>query len=109
MAALEMVMAERLAEQAFDMCFEDPPAVLAALKGSPKLAELKVLPGRAPVRASAASESATSELGMKNAKIEANGGETQVDDPEEDRIDVPDSDGENRTQISGSSVIANEP
>jgi hypothetical protein len=76
-AALEMVMSARLAEQAFEMCFEDPPAEFAVLKGSPKLAELKVLPGRAPVRASAASESAaTSEKGAENAKIEANGDET---------------------------------
>jgi hypothetical protein len=93
------VMSERLAEQAFEMCFEDPPAVLAALKGSPKLAELKVLPGRAPARASAASESATSELGMKNAKIEANGGETQVDTGWEDNIRHSDSGAENRSQL----------
>ena len=44
-------MNERLAEQAFDMLFENPPPALAALKGSHKLAELKVLPGRAPVQA----------------------------------------------------------
>ena len=47
-------MNERLAEQAFEMLFENPPAELAALKGSPLLADLKVLPGRAPVRASGA-------------------------------------------------------
>jgi hypothetical protein len=98
-AALEMVMAERLAEQAFEICFEDPPAVLAALKGSPKLAELKVLPGRAPVRASAASESATSEPGMKNAKIEANDDETQVDARPEVNVHATDSGDENRTQL----------
>jgi hypothetical protein len=97
-AAIEMVMSERLAEQAFEMCFEDPPAALAALKGSPKLAELKVLPGRAPVRASAASESATREVGMKNAKIEANGGETQSDEPHKDKAHNPGSGGENRSQ-----------
>ena len=32
--ALGMVMSQRLAEKAFEMCFSDPAAVLAALKGS---------------------------------------------------------------------------
>ena len=35
--ALEMMMSQRLAEKAFEMCFSDPAAVLAALKGSPGL------------------------------------------------------------------------
>jgi hypothetical protein len=64
-AAQEMVMSERLAEQAFDMYFENPPAEFAALLGSPKLADLKVQPGLAPVRASRASESPASESGKK--------------------------------------------
>ncbi len=73
-------MNERLSEQAFDMLFENPPPALAALKGSRQLAELKVLPGRAPVQGRRAVEkAATSEEGMKKAEIEANGGETQVD------------------------------
>ena len=46
----------RLDEQGFEKFFADPPAALAVLKGSPKLAELKVLPGRAPVQARGASE-----------------------------------------------------
>ena len=78
MAALEMVMSERLDEQGFEKFFADPPAALVVLKGLRKLAERKVLPGRAPVQASRAGESATSEPGMKNAEIEANGDETQV-------------------------------
>jgi hypothetical protein len=57
-AALEMMMAERLAEQAFEMCFSDPPAELAAVKGAPLLAELKPPPGLAPVRAKGANASA---------------------------------------------------
>jgi hypothetical protein len=70
-AALEMVMAERLAEQAFEMCFTDPPAELAALKSSPKLAELKVLPGRAPVRDHGATKNSdTTKLGLKKSQIE---------------------------------------
>ena len=56
MAALEMVMSERLDEQGFEKFFADPPAALVVLKGLRKLAELKVLPGRAPVRASGADE-----------------------------------------------------
>ena len=52
MAALEMVMSERLDEQGFEKFFADPPAALVVLKGLRKLAERKVLPGRAPVRAS---------------------------------------------------------
>ena len=51
MAALEMVMSERLDEQGFEKFFADPPAALVVLKGLRKLAERKVLPGRAPVRA----------------------------------------------------------
>jgi hypothetical protein len=72
--------------------------VLAALLGSPKLAELKVLPGRAPVRAKGADESATSEKGLKNANIEANGDETQSEKGPEDNIHATDSGGENRSQ-----------
>ena len=33
--ALVMVMSQRLAEKAFEMCFSDPAAVLAAPEGSP--------------------------------------------------------------------------
>jgi hypothetical protein len=69
-AALEMVMAECLAEQAFEMCFSDSdlPAELAAVKGAPMLAELNPPPGLAPVRASGGSESAAaSENGMKKS------------------------------------------
>ena len=51
MAALEMVMSERLDEQGFEKFFADPPAALVVLKGLRKLAERKVLPGRAPVQA----------------------------------------------------------
>ena len=68
MTALEMVMSERLDEQGFEKFFADPPAALVVIKGLQTLAERKVLPGRAPVRARRASESATSELGMKNAQ-----------------------------------------
>ena len=90
MAALEMVMSERLDEQGFEKFFADPPAALVVLKGLQKLAERKVLPGRAPVRASGAGESATSEPGMKNAEIEANGDETQTAEPQEDKAHNPD-------------------
>jgi hypothetical protein len=97
--ALEMVMSQRLAEQTLDILFENPPEALAALKGSPKLAELKVLRGRAPVQASGARESAaTSEQSAKNAEIEANGNETQVEAGPEDNMHGDDSDGEKRTQ-----------
>jgi hypothetical protein len=48
------VMSQRLTEQACDMLFENPPEALAALKGSSKLADLKVLPGCPPIRASGA-------------------------------------------------------
>ena len=56
MAALEMVRSERLDEQGFEKFFADPPAALVVLKGLRKLAERKVLLGRAPVQASAAGE-----------------------------------------------------
>jgi hypothetical protein len=109
-AALEMVMAERLAEQAFEMCFEDPPAVLAALKGSPKLAELKVLPGRAPVRATGASEIvATNEKGLKNARIEANRDGAQTDERQDDKTHAPDCGGEKRSQFKDRGDVATRP
>jgi hypothetical protein len=97
--ALEMVMSERLAEQVFEKLFDDPPAELASLKGSPKLAELKVLPGRAPVRATATRESTASEKGAKNAQIEAKHDETQVDGGNEDKLHAFDSGGNKRTQF----------
>ena len=56
MAALEMVMSERLDEQGFEKFFADPPAALVVIKGLRKLAERKVLPGRAPVQASSGGE-----------------------------------------------------
>ena len=70
MTALEMVMSQRLDEQGFEKFFADPPAALVVLKGLRKLAERKVLLGRAPVQSI---RSATGEAGMKNAQIEANG------------------------------------
>jgi hypothetical protein len=76
-----MLMSHRLAEQVLDVHFENPSAVLAALKGSPKIAELKVLPGGAPVRASAVGEGgATAEGCVKKARIEANSDKTQIDE-----------------------------
>ena len=54
MAALERVMSERLDEQGFEKFFADPPAALVVLKGLRKLAERKVLLGRAPVQGIAA-------------------------------------------------------
>ena len=65
MAALEMVMSERLDEQGFEKFFADPPAALVVIKGLQKLAERKVLPGRALVQAS---RIAKGEAGMKNAE-----------------------------------------
>ena len=61
MAALEMVRSERLDEQGFEKFFADPPAALVVLKGLRKLAERKVLLGRAPVQASALARTATGE------------------------------------------------
>jgi hypothetical protein len=76
-AALEMVMAERLAEQAFEMCFSDPPEELAPVQGAPLLVELNPPPGLAPVRASGGSESAgTSENDMKKARNEPGSSQT---------------------------------
>jgi hypothetical protein len=97
--ALEMVMSERLAEQVFEKLFDDPPAELAALKGSPKLAELKVLPGRAPVRATAIRESTPSDKGAEMVNIEANDGETQTDRRQNDSTRDLDSGGHDRTQF----------
>jgi hypothetical protein len=80
------------------------------VKGAPLLTKLKVPPGLALVRANEASESAaTSENDMKNARIEANSEETQVDEREEDRIHVPDSGGQNRSQMSDHSDVATKP
>jgi hypothetical protein len=80
--------------------FENPPDVLAALKGSSKLAELKVLPGRAPVRSHRAVEkAATSENVAKNVEIEANDDETQVQKPQANRTQNTDADGEKRSQV----------
>jgi hypothetical protein len=99
-AALEMVVSRRLAEQAIERFFSDPPAELAALIGSPKIAERIVPPGRALVRAQGADDNAaTSENGMRNAGIEANGDEAQADDLQKDRVFDPDHVGEERTQV----------
>ncbi len=67
MTALEMVRSERLDEQGFEKFFADPPAALVVLKGLRKLAERKVLLGRAPVQSS---RSATGQAAMKNVEIE---------------------------------------
>jgi hypothetical protein len=96
MSALEMVMSERLDEQGFEKFFADPPAALVVLKGLRKLAERKVLLGRAPVQAS---RSATGEAGMKNAEIEANGDETQTVDPQVDKARDPIARGEKRSHL----------
>ena len=89
-------MSERLDEQGFEKFFADPPAALVVLKGLRKLAERKVLLGRAPVQAS---RSATGEAGMKNAEIEANGDETQTAEPQEDKAHDPIVGGEKRSQV----------
>jgi hypothetical protein len=95
-----MVMSERLAEQVFEKLFDDPPAELASLKGSPKLAELKVLPGRAPVRAIGAVQNAAArEKGARNALIEANPDKTQADGEQEDKTISPDSGDDNRSHF----------
>ena len=96
MAALEMVRSQRLDEQGFEKFFADPPAALVVLKGLRKLAERKVLLGGAPVQAS---RSATGEAGMKNAEIEANGDETQIAEPQEDKAHDPIAGGEKRSQV----------
>jgi hypothetical protein len=109
--ALEMVMAERLAEQAIEMCFSDSdlPAELGAVNVASLLAELKSPPGLAPVRAIGAGESATtSENGMKNARIEAKLDETQTDERQEDKMQNLDSGGQNRTQMPDRSDVATE-
>ena len=92
---MEMVMSERLDEQGFEKFFADPPAALVVLKGLRKLAERKVLLGRAPVQSSL---SAMGEAGMKNAEIEANDGETQTIEPQKDTDHNPESGGEKRSQ-----------
>jgi hypothetical protein len=96
MAALEMVRSERLDEQGFEKFFADPPAALVVLKGLRRLAERKVLSGDAPVQAS---RSATREVRMKNAEIEANGDETQTAEPQEDKAHDPIAGGEKRSQV----------
>jgi hypothetical protein len=97
--ALEMVMAERLAEQAVEMCLSDLPAELGELNVASLLAELRP-PGLAPVRAyGAGGSAATSENDVKNARIEANSDETQTDEGQEDKMQNLDSGGENRSQI----------
>jgi hypothetical protein len=108
--ALEMVLAERLAEQAVEMCLSDLPAELGAVNVASLLAELKPPPGLAPVRANGRSESAaTSESRMKNERIEANGDEMQADGGQEDRMQNLDSGGENRSQMSDRSDVAAKP
>jgi hypothetical protein len=100
MAALEMVMSERLDEQGFEKFFADPPAALVVLKGLRTLAERNVLLGRAPVQARGAGERATgTETGMEYVRIEANGGETQVERMQEDQIGAMDSGDGNRSQL----------
>src|SRR5439155_14945082 len=79
-SALAMVMSERLDEQGFEKFFADPPAALVVLKGLRTLAEREVLPGCDPVRGGAASQGSTSDLGGKNAQVEANGDETEGDE-----------------------------
>ncbi|HEV3122922.1 MAG TPA: hypothetical protein VGY53_13500 [Isosphaeraceae bacterium] len=110
MAALEMVMSERLDEQGFEKFFADPPAALVVLKGLRKLAELKVPPGLAPVRGSGAVESAaTSLIGMEKSRIEANGDETQRHKGQDDKSHASDSGGENRSHFEDRSNVAREP
>ena len=100
MAALEMVRSQRLDEQGFEKFFADPPAALVVLKGLRKLAERKVLLGRAPVQGNAAGERPPrAKLGMKNAQIEANGDETQTAEPQEDKARNPIVGGEKRSQL----------
>jgi hypothetical protein len=96
-----MVMSERLAEQVFEKLFDDPPAELASLKGSPELAELKVLPGRAPVRGTAVRESTPSEKVAQKVNNEANDRETQTIEPQAVGMLESDSAGDNRSQRRG--------
>jgi hypothetical protein len=96
LSALEMVRSGRLDEQGFEKFFADPPAALVVLKGLRKLAERKVLLGRAPVQAS---RSVTGESGMKNAEIEANGNEAQTTEPQQDKARNPMVVGEKRSQV----------
>ena len=98
MTALEMVMSDRLDEQGFEKFFADPPAALVVIKGLQTLVERNVLPGLAPVQARRASESTTSEPGMKNASIEAKCQETQVVEGQRDSGDNPESGGKKRSQ-----------
>ena len=107
MAALEMVRSQRLDEQGFEKFFADPPAALVVLKGLRKLAELKALAGRDPVRASGAGrEPPRGNSGAKNAEIEANGGETQGDRGQEDKINAMDSGDGNRSQLQDEDFLS---
>jgi hypothetical protein len=64
----------------------------------------------APARGNCDTESAaTSEKGMKNARIEANGGDTQKTETTEDGAQKSDSDGEKRSQFNGRSDVATKP
>ena len=99
MAALEMVMSERLDEHGFEKFFADPPAALVVLQGLRTLAEREVLPSRDPVRGGAAGERATSECNKKKVPSEANDGETQAGIMQEDRIGSMDSGNGNRSQL----------
>jgi hypothetical protein len=79
-AALEMVRAERLAEQTKERYLSNLPAELAGAKIASLLAEPNSPPGLAPVRARGAGETAaTSENDMKNAQNKAKCVETQGD------------------------------
>jgi len=97
--ALEMMMSGRLDEQGFEKFFADPPAALVVIKGLQRLAEMEVLPDRATVRAWEADESATSEVGMEKAQIEANGDETQSEVEPEDNVHAKNSGDEKRSQL----------
>jgi hypothetical protein len=50
-----------------------------------------------------------SEIGVKNARIEAKRDEMHTDERGEDRIHDPDSGGENRTQMSDRSDVTTKP
>jgi hypothetical protein len=104
------VKSEWLDEQGFEKFFADPPAALVVLKGLRKLAERKVLLGRAPVQATGAYERATgTEAGMEYVRIEANDDESQVDEPQEDRAKNHDACGEKRTQFKDLCDVATRP
>jgi hypothetical protein len=107
MAALEMVMSERLDEQGFEKFFADPPAALVVLKGLRKLAELKVPPGRAPVQCGAATKSAAAgECSAEKAPNQANSHETQTDERQDDKAQALESDYENRSHLRGKNSLS---